>query len=78
MNRDKEGNMRRWVKDRQSLEAWGYNVYEMSRWHFRVACDWSPVIVDVWPSVRKYMVVGSSSALRYGDNIVDLFASIMQ
>lgn len=67
-------NMRDWVKERVQLEEEGYEIEELTPYHFRARVDWSTVAVDIWPSTRKMSPVGTTDVRWYGSRLVEMLA----
>lgn len=70
-------NMKTWhEQDRAALEAEGYDIRELTPFHYRVTAGFAEdVVVDVWPTSRKMMQLGAEYAEKY-DDIVNSIAEI--
>ena len=62
-------------RDIDRLRSAGYQVIERSPWHFQVIGE--PVLINIWPTKRKYMVAFDSGASYYTD-IVATVKSILE
>ncbi len=61
-------------KERARLLAAGFRIVEKSEYHWHVIKEPHTSIVNVWPTARKYMKAGSSSAQYYNDVVKEVAA----
>ena len=72
-------NMEVWhEKDKMILAAEGFNVAELSPYHFRITSPVHTISVEVWPSKRKMMQTGASQTEYYSDDILNAVADIFE
>ena len=69
-------NLLEWPQKVATLEAEGYEVQELSEYHFRITCDWSEAVVDIWPSTGRFMQTGAASTDELGGDIINSLSSI--
>lgn len=54
-------------KDWEALKKAGYILSIKSPWHWHAKQKGGKVIMNIWPTVKKYMMDGSNGASKYGD-----------
>lgn len=67
--------MSRWYSDIDDLREAGYMVQEKSPWHYQVIGEKTKV--NVWPSVKKYMIDYGDGASYY-DDVLEAVGSILR
>jgi hypothetical protein len=52
-----------------------YTIRELTEWHYRITHNGSPIIIDIYPSNKKYHLINSNERGRYR-NVITLLKSL--
>ncbi len=57
--------------EQEELLAYGFKIEKKQPWHWRISKPDYDIVLDVWPTVRKYWIVGTPSNAGIYDNFLE-------